>query len=45
MAKFFANLNLVLLVGLAVAVLIVVFPDSGYRPPTGDLLNGVQPGR
>ena len=29
MAKFFGNLNLVLLVGLAVAVLIAVFPDSG----------------
>ena len=41
MAKFFANLNLVLLVGLALAVLIAVFPDSGYRAPTGDLLNGV----
>ena len=41
MSKFFGNLNLVLLVGLAVAVLIAVFPDSGYRPPTGDLLNGV----
>ena len=41
MAKLFANLNLVLLVGLALAVLIALFPDSGYRPPTGDLLNGV----
>jgi len=41
MAKFFANLNLVLLIGLALAVLIAVFPDSGYRAPTGDLLNGV----
>jgi len=41
MAKFFANLNLVLLVGLALAVLIALFPDSGYRAPTGDLLNGV----
>src|SRR6478672_3503901 len=41
MAKFFANLPLVLLVGLAVAVLIAVFPDSGYRAPTGDLVNGV----
>lgn len=41
MAKFFANLNLVLLVGLAAAILIAVFPDSGYRPPTGDLLNGL----
>ena len=26
---------------LALAVLIALFPDSGYRPPTGDLLNGV----
>ena len=41
MAKFFANLNLVLAAGLVIAVLIAVFPDSGYRPPTGDLLNGV----
>jgi uncharacterized membrane protein len=41
MAKFFANLNLVLCVGLILAVLIAVFPDSGYRPPTGDLVNGV----
>ena len=41
MAKFFGNLNLVLLVGLAIAVLIAVFPDAGYRPPTGDVLNGV----
>ena len=41
MAKFFANLWLVLFVGVVLAVLIAVFPDSGYRPPTGDLLNGV----
>ena len=41
MAKFFGNLSLVLLVGLALAVLIGVFPDAGYRPPTGDVLNGV----
>jgi uncharacterized membrane protein len=41
MSKFFANLNLVLIVGLALAVLIAIFPDSGYRPPTGDLVNGV----
>jgi uncharacterized membrane protein len=41
MSKFFANLNLVLIVGFALAVLIAVFPDSGYRPPTGDLVNGV----
>ena len=27
--------------GLVLAVLIALFPDSGYRPPTGDLLNGV----
>ena len=31
MGKFFENLNLVLLVGLALAVLIALFPDSGYR--------------
>ena len=41
MGKFFGNLGLVLVVGLALAVLIAVFPDSGYRPPTGDLLNGI----
>jgi uncharacterized membrane protein len=41
MAKFFANLWLVLIVGLAVAILIALLPDSGYRPPTGDLLNGI----
>ena len=40
MAKFFANLTLVLLIGFALAVLIALLPDSGYRPPTGDLLNG-----
>ena len=41
MAKFFANLWLVLSVGFVLAILIAVFPDSGYRPPTGDLVNGV----
>ena len=41
MAKLFANLGLVLIIGLILAVLIALFPDSGYRPPTGDLLNGV----
>ena len=35
MAKFFGNLNLVLLAGLAVAVLIAVFPDSGYSIAPG----------
>jgi uncharacterized membrane protein len=35
MAKFFANLNLVLLIGLAIAVLIAVFPDSGYSLAPG----------
>ena len=41
MAKFFANLSLVLLVGLGLAILIAVFPDSGYRPPTGNMVKGV----
>ena len=41
MGKFFENLAVVLIVGVLLAVLITVFPDSGYRPPTGDLLNGV----
>jgi uncharacterized membrane protein len=35
MAKFFGNLNLVLIVGLAVAALIAVFPDSGYSVAPG----------
>jgi uncharacterized membrane protein len=41
MSKFFANLSLVMIVGIVLAVVIALFPDSGYRPPTGDLLNGV----
>ena len=41
MGKFFGNLGLVLIVGVALAILVAVFPDSGYRPPTGDLVNGV----
>jgi uncharacterized membrane protein len=41
MSKFFANLWLVLFVGLVVAAIVVLLPDSGYRPPTGDLVNGV----
>jgi len=41
MAKFFANLGLVLIVGLALAAIVILFPDSGYRPPTGDLVNGI----
>ncbi len=41
MGKMFENLNVVLVAGLALAILIAVFPDSGYRPPTGDTLNGV----
>src|SRR6476469_7023500 len=41
MGKFFENLGLVLIVGVALAVLIAVFPDSGYRSPTGDIVNGI----
>jgi uncharacterized membrane protein len=41
MAKVFANLGLVLGLGLLLAVLIAVVPDSGYRAPTGDVLNGM----
>jgi uncharacterized membrane protein len=42
MAKFFANLWLVLFVGLVLAVLIIVVPDTSYAPnPTGDLVNGL----
>jgi uncharacterized membrane protein len=40
MGKLFENLGLVLIIGLALAVVIALFPDSGYRPPTGDLVNG-----
>src|ERR1044071_9401369 len=41
MGKILENIYITLLVGLAIAVLIALFPDSGYRPPTGDLLNGI----
>src|SRR5262245_27270603 len=41
MGKILENIYITLLVGLAIAVLIALFPDSGYRPPTGDLLNGL----
>ena len=41
MSKFFANLGLVLIIGLALTVVVVLLPDSGYRPPTGDLVNGL----
>ena len=43
MAKFFGNLWLVLLVGLGLAVLIALFPDSGYSNSVGgnDLWLGV----
>src|SRR4030095_10713385 len=40
--KLFDNLGLVLIIGLAVAILIAIFPNSGYSPnPTRDLVNGV----
>ena len=35
MGKFFENLNAVLIAGLALAVLIAVFPDSGYANSVG----------
>jgi len=35
MAKFFANLNLVLVAGLALAILIALLPDSGYSLSVG----------
>src|SRR5215217_8548409 len=41
MGKLLENLNVTLVIGLVLAILVAVFPDSGYRPPTGDLLNGV----
>jgi uncharacterized membrane protein len=40
MGKFFENLNLVLIAGVVLAVLIAIFPDSGYAPAAG-VLNGV----
>jgi uncharacterized membrane protein len=41
MGKILENIYITLAVGLGIAVLIALFPDSGYRPPTGDLLNGI----
>ena len=41
MGKLFENLGMVLIAGIVLAVLIAILPESGYRPPTGDLLNGV----
>jgi uncharacterized membrane protein len=35
MSKFFSNLGLVLIVGVALAVLIALFPDSGYSVAPG----------
>jgi uncharacterized membrane protein len=40
MGKLFDNLYLVLGIGLGIAVLLIVFPDSAYAPPNG-LANGV----
>ena len=40
MAKFFANLTLVVIVGVVIAALIALFPTSGYAPAYGTL-NGV----
>ena len=41
MGKLLENIYVTLLIGLALALLIALLPDSGYRPPTGDLLNGI----
>ena len=43
MGKFFENLGMVLVVGVVLAVLITVFPDSGYANSVGanDLWLGV----
>jgi uncharacterized membrane protein len=41
MSKFFSNLGAVVAAGFVLAILLMVFPDAGYRPPTGDTLNGV----
>src|SRR5689334_15776458 len=40
MGKFFENLYLVLATGFVLAVLIILFPGSGYAPPLGEV-NGV----
>lgn len=40
MGKFFDNLGAVLVAGFALAILVAVFPDSGYLPPLGRL-NGM----
>ena len=41
MGKFFENLGAVIVAGFVLAILLMVLPDAGYRPPTGDTLNGV----
>lgn len=42
MGKLFDNLALVLIVGVALAALIILFPESGYAPnPTGSLETGL----
>ena len=41
MSKFFGNLGAVVVAGFVLAILLMVLPDGGYRPPTGDTLNGV----
>jgi uncharacterized membrane protein len=42
MSKFFANLGLVMIVGVVLAAIILLLPQSGYAPnPLGDLVNGL----
>lgn len=41
MGKFFDNLVAVLIAGFVLAIAMIVLPNSGYRPPTGDTLNGM----
>ena len=42
MSKFFANLGLVMIVGVVLAAVILLLPESGYAPnPLGDLVNGL----
>jgi uncharacterized membrane protein len=41
MGKILENIYVTLAIGVGIAVLIALLPDSGYRPPTGDLLNGI----
>ena len=40
MGKFFENLGAVLVAGLVLAILLMLLPEAGFRPPAGEL-NGI----